>query len=169
MVTASHNPKEDNGYKVYFDNGAQIISPHDSGIARSIEENLVPDVNAWDIDGIERNELVTDSFDETSNSYYADLKGLHFCSDEWNSNPSFKFVYTAMHGVGYEFSVRAFKEFGLAPFIPVILILDKKSFFNFDIYSILGNEYRWSSKSNLIRNFQQLNSRTRRKANQHSI
>lgn len=38
MVTASHNPKEDNGYKVYWLNGCQIIPPHDSGIAAAIEK-----------------------------------------------------------------------------------------------------------------------------------
>ena len=37
MVTASHNPKEDNGYKLYWDNGCQIISPHDKHIAQLIE------------------------------------------------------------------------------------------------------------------------------------
>lgn len=119
MVTASHNPKEDNGYKVYFDNGAQIISPHDKGIAESIELNLEPSVDAWNIDGLEKNALVTDPFDEVYDCYYADLKQLHFSTDEANANSPIKFVYTAMHGVGYEFSVRAFKSFGLPPFIPV--------------------------------------------------
>jgi phosphomannomutase len=41
MVTASHNPKEDNGYKVYWENSAQIIPPHDKNIQNSILENLV--------------------------------------------------------------------------------------------------------------------------------
>jgi phosphoglucomutase/phosphopentomutase len=40
MITASHNPKQDNGYKLYWENGAQIIEPHDAGIQKSIEENL---------------------------------------------------------------------------------------------------------------------------------
>ena len=41
-MTASHNPKADNGFKVYWKNGAQIIPPHDSGIAQSILKNLEP-------------------------------------------------------------------------------------------------------------------------------
>jgi len=42
MVTASHNPMQDNGFKVYWSNGSQIVPPHDEGIAASIAENLQP-------------------------------------------------------------------------------------------------------------------------------
>ena len=42
MITASHNPKQDNGYKLYWGNGVQIIPPHDAGIYSTILENLQP-------------------------------------------------------------------------------------------------------------------------------
>ncbi|KAJ9598205.1 hypothetical protein L9F63_011109 [Diploptera punctata] len=48
MVTASHNPKNDNGFKVYWENSAQIIPPHDKGIQMNIEINLCPWQNSWD-------------------------------------------------------------------------------------------------------------------------
>ena len=83
--------------------------------------NLEPNANAWEIEGIEKNTLVTDPFDQILEGYFSDLKSFHFCSDEENAKSPLKFVYTAMHGVGHDFSKRAFKEFALNDFIPVIL------------------------------------------------
>ena len=57
MVTASHNPKEDTGYKVYWGNGAQIISPHDEGIAGKILENLEP-WGEYDLGGVSTAQVV---------------------------------------------------------------------------------------------------------------
>lgn len=42
MITASHNPACDDGYKIYWENACQIIPPHDSGISKSIQKNLQP-------------------------------------------------------------------------------------------------------------------------------
>ena len=42
MITASHNPAADDGYKIYWENGCQIISPHDAGISQQIAANLKP-------------------------------------------------------------------------------------------------------------------------------
>ncbi|KAM5490568.1 hypothetical protein MaudMau93_002372 [Microsporum audouinii] len=99
MVTASHNPAQDNGYKVYFTNGAQINSPVDSQIADSIKLNLVPWPNAWrGIDGpqIRESKLHT----EVSTLYCDDVTRFAISTvDTWRQ-PS-QFVYTPMHGVGH--------------------------------------------------------------------
>lgn len=49
MITASHNPAKDNGYKVYYSNACQIIPPHDHGIAASIDNALEVDPVAFEV------------------------------------------------------------------------------------------------------------------------
>lgn len=107
MVTASHNPKEDNGYKVYWDNGAQIISPHDKEIQKSILANLKPLESSFNTSEIYTNPLYKDPLEEVMQNYFKILKDT-VLYPETNRNTVLKFTYTAMHGVGYEYMVRAF-------------------------------------------------------------
>lgn len=107
MVTASHNPKQDNGYKVYWSNGAQIISPIDSGIAASIEKNLEPLETAW-----ETQPGAIDPFLEVSKDYFESLHPLaQFRS--LSEASELKLTYTAMHGVGTQFATHSLRTFGI--------------------------------------------------------
>ena len=113
MITASHNPKDDNGYKVYWNNGCQIIPPHDSNIQNSILENLTPILNkddGWNTDIYMKSDKLIYCFEEVVNSYVDFLRTSLF-KDE--NKIDFKFVYTAMHGVGYEFVEKLLK--GVTP------------------------------------------------------
>ena len=101
MVTASHNPKQDNGYKVYWANGAQIISPHDKGIAAAIEASLEVSDSTWLATGSEPAGVI-DAFDEINDLYFASLG-----KEVAPVNAAFNLVYTAMHGVGTEFIQKA--------------------------------------------------------------
>ncbi|CAF1681651.1 unnamed protein product, partial [Adineta ricciae] len=121
VVTASHNPKEDNGYKVYWNNGAQIISPVDVKIAEEIEKNLEPwKDKAWQLDILDKNKskLVSDPIDEVCDMYMSELsKLIHF--PEINATVPLKFAYTPVHGVGQPYAERAFATFKFPPFISV--------------------------------------------------
>ncbi|XP_073990789.1 phosphoglucomutase 2 isoform X2 [Rhodnius prolixus] len=108
MVTASHNPKEDNGYKVYWNNGAQIISPHDKGITKCIEENLKPGEGAWDLTVLAGNKKLVDPLKEVMNDYF-EIISRNVIDREKNRDAPFSITYTAMHGVGYPYIVEAFK------------------------------------------------------------
>ncbi|KAJ2080556.1 hypothetical protein H4R24_002994 [Coemansia sp. RSA 988] len=116
MITASHNPKDDNGYKVYWENGAQIKPPLDEGIAASIDKYRVP-VN-WNVEGIEDHERVTDVTTAMIDAYFAAATHL-VQGQELNCKTELRYVYTAMHGVGASFAARMLTTFGLPPFIPV--------------------------------------------------
>nr|XP_039265824.1 phosphoglucomutase-2-like [Styela clava] len=119
MVTASHNPKQDNGYKVYWDNGAQIISPHDSGIAESIMANLVPWCDdVWNDQLYKNHQLHIDPLDEVMKSYFKDLKSYSIYS-EMNKTSALRFTYTPVHGVGLKFAEESFKTFQHKPFFAV--------------------------------------------------
>lgn len=120
MITASHNPKEDNGYKVYWSNSAQIISPHDKNIANSILKNLVPLSSSWDLELL-KSPLLLDPFQEMYKKYFETMLDVFPAKYlKYNEEAKLKIVYTAMHGVGYEFVKRALEVVQLLPVHPVI-------------------------------------------------
>ncbi|XP_033118420.1 phosphoglucomutase-2-like isoform X2 [Anneissia japonica] len=118
MVTASHNPKDDNGYKVYWQNGAQITSPTDKNIATHIEANLEPWQNSWDTSIISTSPLLQHPLDEINNLYMLDVQKYCIYRDI-NKSSQVRFTYTPMHGVGLQYAQRAFKSFDLSPFVAV--------------------------------------------------
>lgn len=103
MVTSSHNPSSDNGYKVYYSNGCQIIPPHDRGISNLIESNLKPwNKDIWDAPlyftkGIE-NGILNECNELITSSYINAVENLR----SFEPTSPFEFVYTPMHGVGLE-------------------------------------------------------------------
>ncbi|KAF1833213.1 hypothetical protein BDW02DRAFT_501259 [Decorospora gaudefroyi] len=100
MITASHNPAQDNGYKVYWSNGCQILYPHDSGIAESILNNLKP--VTWDTSVVDGTSLLVEgSLGLVQDSYHKAI--LYAAQPEHvkvKMDPKLRFVYTPMHGVG---------------------------------------------------------------------
>lgn len=137
MVTASHNPKQDDGYKVYASDGCQIRAPMDSEISAEILKNLDPWTDYAKII-LERRQCYQDdpclglsnpdTTREMVDAYFAALvsSGLKTeqgeSSDTLSSSTSMdppRFAYSAMHGIGYPFAKRVFIEFGLPMFQPV--------------------------------------------------
>lgn len=109
MITASHNPAADNGYKVYWGNGCQIIPPHDAGIAASIDTNLEP--ITWDVNILEQGSpLVIQALQQVEEGYMAAVSKMASVS---SPDASLPFVYTPMHGVGLPFFTSVMKQLGL--------------------------------------------------------
>ncbi|KAA3676427.1 phosphoglucomutase / phosphopentomutase [Paragonimus westermani] len=120
MITASHNPKEDNGYKVYWCNGSQIVSPHDKGISTCIDENLVPLESSWEIGQVESNALCHDPLPELIETYCRLQKERMCFTPSRNAECREVFTYTAMHGVGWEAVKKISSAFGFSHPLPVM-------------------------------------------------
>lgn len=119
MVTASHNPARDNGYKVYWANGCQIIPPHDAGIAAAIQANLEP--VSWDTTAVDSSLLVEASLDLVTDKYHLALQHAAHPSDPTATiSPPIPFVYTPLHGVGLPPMRRCAKDLGLASSMEVV-------------------------------------------------
>ena len=103
VVTASHNPPAYNGFKVYWNNGAQIIPPHDAGIAAEIDKATQSDLHLMDLAEAEaeaKGLLVW-----LDDAYYQDYRQAINATPLLNNhhNPqAISLAYTAMHGVGAE-------------------------------------------------------------------
>jgi len=130
VVTASHNPKADNGFKVYLSNGAQIIPPHDAAIAKSIMANLKP----WSaitstaefiasidpLNSAKHGEESQDVTDLLSKRYFSLCPEKYsFVSSEMKAKTSVSVTFTPMHGVGGYWMTRTFEAFGLRGFVKV--------------------------------------------------
>ena len=115
MITASHNPAQDNGYKVYWGNGCQIIPPHDKNIAQRIEENLEP--KCWDVGLVDdKDQNTVRPVKQVTDAYFAALRELEVglaCSESHR----LQFVYTPMHGVGLSFMWRIATDMGLGDYM----------------------------------------------------
>lgn len=120
VITASHNPKEYNGYKVFFSNGAQILSPHDTGIQTSILQNLQPwNDRVWNVELLKNDSRIFDPFTEVTDKYYEALKKFA-THTKVVQNTDLKVVYTSLHGVGHDFVTRAFDTLGFKNYYPVM-------------------------------------------------
>ncbi|HYI00844.1 phospho-sugar mutase [Hyalangium sp.] len=117
MVTASHNPPEYNGYKVYWGNGAQIIPPHDKGIAAAIDAvEPANQVRLLTPDEARAKGLWRELSQEVGEAYLKALLGLRM---HGRGSETLSIVYTAMHGVGGVWVERAMKAAGFPRFHPV--------------------------------------------------
>jgi phosphomannomutase len=116
MVTASHNPPRDNGYKVYLggqNGGSQIVSPTDSQIAAKID-GIAESKSFSELAKSDQVEIIGDEMRQAYISSVASLTG------EVQNGEALKIVYTAMHGVGWHIIEPLFKAVGFAPLIPVM-------------------------------------------------
>ena len=113
-VTASHNPPEYNGYKVYWEDGAQITPPHDSGIMGEVKS--ISDwntVKTMDKAEAEKSDLFQVIGKEVDDAYMAELKKqvIHMDAIE-KEGKNLKIVYTPLHGTGNIPARRILKELG---------------------------------------------------------
>lgn len=111
MITASHNPPAYNGYKVYWNDGGQILPPHDKGIieeARKITEtSMVHKVNSIN------NPLIQEVGQEIDEAYYAAITPLqHFPLENKQQGSKLKIVYTSLHGTGITLIKKALNSWG---------------------------------------------------------
>ncbi len=108
VVTASHNPKEYNGYKVYWDDGGQLVPPHDKNVIAEVQKiATVADIKfSGNEDKIE---IIGAEMDE---AYLNTLKSLSLSPEIIKKQHDLKIVYTAIHGTGYKLVPAVLKKFG---------------------------------------------------------
>ena len=108
ILTASHNPKEYNGYKAYWDDGAQVLPPHDKGIIDEVNKIT----SAADIK-FEGNKALIEIIGENVDSAYLEqLKSVSIDPEVIKRHKDLKIVYTPIHGTGMMLIPRALKSWG---------------------------------------------------------
>lgn len=107
IITASHNPKEYNGYKAYWDDGAQVLFPHDQGIIDEVNKVLPEDIKFKG-----NNELIQIIGEEVDSEYLRQIKTLSIDPQVIERQKDLKIVYTPIHGTGMTLIPRSLKLWG---------------------------------------------------------
>ena len=120
-VTASHNPKEYNGYKVYWSDGAQLPPHHADAIAKRLEEiDIFDGVKRMDFDDAVKSGLIETMGDETDRKFMANVTAMiNDRETVAKVADTFKLVYTPFHGCGYKLVPEALTALGIKHLIPV--------------------------------------------------
>ena len=114
IITASHNPKEYNGYKAYWNDGAQMVAPHDTGVIEEVNKVTVNDIKFQG-----NKELIQIIGAEIDKLFIDNIKTLTLSPDSIQRHKDMKIVYTPIHGTGVRLIPMCLKEFGFTNIIPV--------------------------------------------------
>ncbi len=115
MVTASHNPKEYNGYKVYWNDGGQLVPPHDKNVITEVQK--ISSVNEIKFTG-NQDKIVTIG-NEVDEVYLNNLAGLSLSPEVIARQKDLKIVYSPIHGTGYKLVPEVLKRFGFTNVLSV--------------------------------------------------
>ena len=108
VCTASHNPKEYNGYKAYWEDGGQLVPPHDKAVIAEVEK--IGDVSDVKWEG--NSENITIIGKEIDEAYIAMVKSLSVYPEVIQQQKDLKIVYTPIHGTGIVMVPQVLKAFG---------------------------------------------------------
>ncbi len=115
MVTASHNPKEYNGYKAYWSDGSQVTAPHDVNIIKEVEK--ITEVSQVLTGKNKENITILD--EEFDKLYLAAIKKLSLSPESIARFHDMKIVYTPLHGAGVRLTPASLRNFGFSNIIMV--------------------------------------------------
>ncbi|MFA7492290.1 MAG: phospho-sugar mutase [Proteiniphilum sp.] len=115
MITASHNPKEYNGYKAYWDDGAQVIAPHDKNIIAEV--NRIKSVDDIHFEG--NKELIEIIGKDMDKAFIEEVKKLVLSPEAIARHNNLKIVYTPIHGAGSMLVPDALRAVGFTNIISV--------------------------------------------------
>jgi len=108
VLTASHNPKEYNGYKAYWNDGGQVVPPHDKNIIKEV--NAIQSVS--DVKWTGNEQLIKTIGKETDEIYISKIVNLSLSKDIIKKHNNLKIVFSALHGTGITVIPETLKRFG---------------------------------------------------------
>jgi len=107
IITASHNPKEYNGYKAYWDDGSQLVPPHDKNVINEVKKIQIKDIH---FEGVpERITILGKDFDQ---KYLDQVKTLSLSPEAIRHEQDLKIVFTPLHGTTYELVPASLRHWG---------------------------------------------------------